>query len=484
MSSKLLSLLLIILFINAGVAQEKNKFNPYSQPKKWKKEEERLQKAREAAKATKKIWELDYGEYINYESDGFSAHFTSDASTRKPKNFIALVSNRTGNTWTPDELVFEYRGACGQQIVVNSVQVMYTNKHLKKYFETENLNDAPIKGMLNAIVKGLSDQCDGLESVRVKMGPIYFPREGSEQRKVTLLANMSKANGWKLTEGFGEASADLKIKLRVPPSIVSKLVVQYDGACNKVQELNIAPVFSNNTERYSYKKEKTLSGYEEIAERAVKQYLLECPTVEEFVFKLNYVPESYFIREGKEGVIRATKKDNWTIDMSEFGHFRSEGPRINDYEDVLTLLEKKDFKFIDRYADFFKLFYEDFMDVYGTVCHKNLKNPTKISIYAFESRYNSEGYKISETSMGPPQVSYVETAYLKRYQNYSHYNKGTVLYNIFKSFFSGSHQSGVDAILFRIRGSQMIRKYINNNCDGQELKEVYEYMQELAKTLK
>lgn len=225
----------------------------------------------------------------------------------------------------------------------------------------------------------------------------------------------------------------------------------------------------------------TLRGYEDVAKRAVKQYLLECATVEEIEFTLDYLPEPLFVREDKKGVIRATKKDKWNIDTSEFGYFRTEGPQINDYEDVLTLLEKKEFPFIERYADFFKLFYEDFMDVYGTTCKSNLKNPTTLKIHAFENRYNDLGYEVSSTSLGPPQVLHIETVYLKRYQGYSHYNKSTVLYNIFKGFFNGSHQGGADAILFRIRGQQYIKKYINNNCKGEELKAVYDYMQELAK---
>lgn len=485
MYSKILSFFLVILFIQVGFAQEKNKYNPYGQPKKWKKEEERLQKVREAAKANMKIWELTNGEYKNYESDGYTSYFTGSGSRRASKDFIALVSTRKkGESYSTNEINFEYRGACGQQVMVKSTSVMYTNQLLQKYFETGVLKDAPIEGMLKALVKGLRDQCDGLESVRITMGPVYFPRKDGEQKVVTLNANMSKANGWKLEEGFGASLDALEIKLRVPPSFSSKLAVIYDGKCNTIQKLNIAPVFSNNTERYDYKKEKTLYGYEEVAKRAVKQYLLECPTVKEIEFTLDYLPEPLFVREDKKGVIRATKKDNWAIDTSEFGYFRSEGPQINDYEDVLTLLEKKEFPFIERYEDFFKLFYEDFMDVYGTVCKSNLKNPTTIKIHAFETRYNDLGYEVSSTSLGPPQVLHIETIHLKRYQSYSHYNKGTVLYNIFKSFFSGNQQSGAEAILFRIRGQQYIRKYINNNCSGEELKAVYDYMQELAAGIK
>jgi len=489
MYTKLVSLLLVVTFIHIGSAQETNKLKRWrdaiQKKKEKKKEKNKSQDEKAATNTNVKVWEVkDDSDTKIYESDGYTAAFRP-AHTRNPNEFIALVSTRKqGSRFSLDDLNFEYRGACGPQLMVKAVSVMYTNQKFQKYFETGNFKDAPIEGLLNAIVKGLRDQCDALESVRFTTGPIYFPRKDGEQKVVTLNANMSKANGWKLEEGFGTSLEGLEIKLRIPPGISSQLAVSYDGTCNTTQKLKIEPVFSNNTERYAYQKEKTLAGYEDVAKRAVKQYLLECPTVEEIEFSLDYLPEPIFVREGKEGVIRASKKDNWVIDTSEFGYYRAEGPQINDYEDVLTLLEKKEFPFIDRYADFFKLFYEDFMDVYGTVCTNNLKNPTKISIHAFESRYNSEGFKISETELGPPQVLHIETAYLKRYQRFSHYNKATVLYNVFKGFFNGSHQGGTDAILFRIRGQQYIKKYINNNCNGEELKSVYNYMQELAAKVK
>ncbi|MBM1104661.1 hypothetical protein JQC67_00790 [Aurantibacter crassamenti] len=487
MSSKLLFVFAVLICFQFGTAQEKNKYNPYAQPKKWKKEEERLKQVREAAKGNLKVWELtDHGDHKLYEVDGYRARFTPNSSRRAPKEFIALVSSNKGEKYSPLDLFIEYRGACEQQMTVKTLSIMYTNPIVQKFLETRDINDLPVVGMLNAMKKGLRDQCDDLESIRFSLSPIYVPpKDGTgKNQKVEYNGHMNKNTGWQLTAGFDDALDNFVLKLYTPPGPNSMLAVKYEGACNATQKLHIAPVFSNNTERYAYQKEKTLYGYEEVAKRAIQQYVLECPTAEEFVFSLDYLPEPMFIREDKEGVIRASKKDNWKLDVSDFGYFRSEGPKINDYEDILTLLENKDFPFIDRYSDFFKLFYEDFMDVYGTTCRSNLTNPTKISIHAFESRYNSEGYKISESEIGPPQVSYVETAYLKRYQNYSYYNKGTVLYNVFRGFFSGNTQNGVDAILFRVRGQQHIRKYINNNCNGEELKAVYDYMQELTAEIK
>lgn len=253
MFSKLLSLFLVFIFAHYGYAQEKNKYNPYSQPKKWKKEEVRLQKEREAAKATMKVWEFTDGkDYKIYESDGYTASFTP-AFTRNAKDFIALVSTRKkGDPFSLHDINFEYRGACSEQVLVKATSIMYTHEKLQKYFETGNLKDAPIEGMLNALVKGLRDQCDDLESVRITIGPVHFPRKDGAQKVVTLTANMRKAMGWKLETGFGPSLDGLEIKFRIHPALGSKLAIRYDGQCNNTQKLQIAPVFSNNTERYAY----------------------------------------------------------------------------------------------------------------------------------------------------------------------------------------------------------------------------------------
>ncbi|MRI01754.1 hypothetical protein GH721_14525 [Kriegella sp. EG-1] len=483
MPSKILLLFVILFCFKFGTSQETNKYNPYAQPKKWKKEEERLKKIREAAKSDLKVWEFtDYGDYKLYEADGYRARFTSNSSRLAKKDFIALASSNKGEKYSMLDLLIEYRGACEKQMTVKTTSIMYTNPIVQKFLETRDVNDLPVLGMLAAMKKGLQDQCDDLESIRFTLGPIYVPpKDGSgKNQEVVYNGHMNQNTGWKLKKGFDDAIADFVLKMYIEPDLSSNLAVKYEGACNPNQKFHIAPVFSNNTERYAYQKEETLNGYERVATRAIKQAVLECPAIETIEFTLEYLPEPMFVREDKKGVIRASKENNWALDVSDFGYFRSEGPTITDYSDVITLLEYREFPFIDRYADFFKLFYEDFMDVYGTTCRANLKNATKISIHAFESRYNSEGYKVSEYEIGEPQVSYVETAYLRRYQRYAHYNKGTVLYNIFKGFFGGNTQNGVDAILFRVRGQQYIRNYINNNCNGEELKAVYDYMQELA----
>jgi len=484
---KIVSTFLIFTFFHLGFAQETNKYNPWKEPKKYKKEEARLQKAREDAKASMKVWELPSSrDYKNYTPDGFTAHFTPNTSRRQAKEFIGIVGNRKGQYPTSEDIFIEYRGACGQQLLVKSASIMYTHPLLQKYIKTRNIDDFPVRGMLNALLKGLKDQCEDLESVRFTSGPIALPaKDGAIKNEViTIRGHLNKANGWKLEDGFGDVLDAFVIKLHTGYFPISRFAVNYEGPCSTKQTLHIAPVFSNNTERYGYKKVKSLTYYEQVAQKAIEQFVLECPTVEEFVFTLEYLPERYFVKENEAGVIIASKKNNWVLDTSQFGNFRTEGPQINDYEDVITLLEKRDFPFFERYTDFFKLFYEDFMDAYGTVCKGNLENPTTIKIHAFETRYNDLGYKVSETSLGPPQVLYIESAYLLRYQNFAYYNKGTVLYNIFKGFFSGNQQNGVDAILFRLRGSEYIKKYINSNCDGGELKELYDYIQELASGIK
>ncbi|MBP1840996.1 hypothetical protein [Formosa algae] len=486
MYSKILSLCFFLSVVHLGFAQETNKYNPWKEPKKYKKEEARLQKAREAAKASMKVWELPSSrDYKIYESDGFSAQFLPNTSRRQTKEFIAIVGNRTGQYPTAEDIFIEYRGACGQQLLVKSNALMYTHPLLQNYIQTRNIKDFPIQGMLNALVKGLKDQCDNLEAVRFTSGPIGLSAKQGEMEHevITIQGHMTKANGWRLEKGFGDALASYTVKLHTGYFPISKFAVNYEGTCHTSQKLDIAPVFTNNTERYGYKKVKGLFYYEEVAKKAIEQYILECSNVEEFEFTLNYLPEDMFVKEGKAGVITASKSDNWELDTSQFGYIRSLGPRINDYEDVITQLETGDFPLFEQYTDFFKLFYEDFMDAYGTVCRSQLKNPTTIKIHAFETRYNDLGYKISETSLGPPQVLYIETAYLKRYQSIAHYNKGTVLYNIFKGFFSGDQRAGVDAILFRLRGSEYIKKHINSNCNGEDLKVLYNYIQELAKRI-
>ncbi|WP_396601456.1 hypothetical protein [Algibacter sp. R77976] len=489
MQSRLLSVFLITLFVTISFAQEKNKFNPYSQPKKWKKEEARLQKLKEDKKDGQKIWELDYGEYRIYKSDGAVARFESNTSKRTPKKFTALTGNRKGNSPSKEDIFITYRGTCGQQIMLETSQLFQHNPLLQTFIKTRKLEDIPIKSMLNAMVKGLKTECDELESVRIKIGPLYLPRTEAtgKDELITLQANMSKASNWTLKEGFGESLDALVIKFNTGTYLNTYLAVKYEGPCKTVQKLKIEPVFSNNTERYAYRKPTGLLYYENLAKLAIKDFILECPDVESFEFSLpEDIPDSVFRREGTKGVIKANKNNNWELDMSDFGYYSAEAPRINSYSDMITQLETNEFPFFDRYEDFFKLFYEDFMDVYGTTCRSNLNNVTKISIHAFESRYNSEGYKVSETSLGDPQVSFIETKYLRTYKTFSAHNKKTVLYNIFKAYITGKSQNNIEpvrqAILFRLEGSQQIKKYINSNCSDPKLKTLYNYIQELAKT--
>lgn len=488
MYSRLLSVFLVSLFVTVSFGQEKNKFNPYSQPKKWKAEEARLKKVKEEKKDGQKIWELDYGEYRLYKSDGSVARFESNTSKRTPKNFTALTGNRKGNAPSKEDIFITYRGTCGQQIKVETSQLFQHNPLLQTFIKTRKLEDIPIESMLNALVKGLKTECDELESVRIHIGPLYIPRTEAtgKDELITIQANMSKSSNWKLKEGFGESLDALVIKFNTGPYLNTYLAVKYEGPCETVQKLKIEPVFTNNTERYAYRKPKGLLYYEEVAKRSIKAFTLECPDVESFEFSLpDDIPDSVFRREGTKGIIKANKNNNWELDMSDFGYYSAEAPKINSYSDMITQLETNEFPFFERYEDFFKLFYEDFMDVYGTTCRSNLSNVTKISIHAFENRYNSEGFKVSETSLGAPQVSYIETKYLRTYNAFSAHNKKTVLYNIFKAYITGKSQNNIEpvrqAILFRLEGSQQIKKYINSNCSDPKLKTLYNYIQELAK---
>lgn len=477
MYSKIITVVLSALFISIGYSQTKNKYSPYGQPKKWRKEEARLKKLEEEKKANSKIWELPFGETVVYKENGYEAMLKSHATKTKPQDFFGLVSDRS----ISPPLFVEFRGKCEQQMTVKAQLLTYNNPLLATFLKTKDFKDLKIEPILSPLLKGLKDQCDDLESLRFTTSPIALAYDKNGKSEViTIRGSMDKSNNWKLKEGFSDALDSFVIKFKTAPFYKSMLAINYEGACNKTQKLHIKPVFSNNTERYAYRNETSLFNFKEVAKRSIKMFLVECQDVDTFEFSIDYIPESVFVREGKKGIIRATKTNNWELDLSEFGYYSAEAPRINDYEDILTQLETNEFPFFERYEDFFKLFYEDFMDIYGTVCRNNLINPTKISIHAFESRYNSEGFKISENSLGPPQVLYVETKYLKRYQRFSQQNKITVLYNVFKAFSSRNQQSGVDAILFRIRGSQLIKKYINDNCDSKELEAVYNYIQELA----
>lgn len=459
MYSKLLYLCLAILFINLSFAQEQ------------------------------KIWELEHGEFKLYKSNGISARFESQNSKRHPGKFIASTGNRKGNRPSAEDIFITYRGTCGQQIKIETGQLFNHNPLLQTFIKTRKLEDLPIKNMLNALSKGLKKECEELESIRVNIGPLYIPKTESNTKAetITVQANMSKTNNWKLKEGFGASLDNLKIKFNTTPFLNTYLVVNYEGPCKTVQQLNIAPVFSNNTERYAYKKPTGMLYYEKIAKRTIKPFLLECPDVETFEFSLKDVPDNVFIREGTKGVIKANKSNNWQLNLSDFGYYSAEAPRINSYSDLITQLETNEFPFFERYSDFFKLFYEDFMDAYGTTCRNNLSNVTKISIHAFESRYNSDGFKISETSLGEPQVSYVETKYFNTYNKFAAYNKQTVMYNIFKAYLEGKSQNNIEpvrqAILFRLEGSQQINKYINSNCNDAKLKAMYNYIQKLARSL-
>lgn len=450
-----------------------------------------------------KIWESPSNTLLNYEEQGFTAVFQKltkyNSGYKGPKDFLATVNNIVNPSVTrnlSNDIYFEFQGECAKQLVLKGTFDYNRNTSIDKFKQSKNTEDLPIRGILSAIIKGLEDQCDELESIIIKLNVRH---DGKLQE---YFGTLKKVNNWELQDGFNSNDENYKISINTDEMKKATtdygdnklLAVSYSGSCEKKPTLHIAPVFADRESERYYKRTEEMVAFNLVAGRAAQQYAKLCPEVEQINFTLDYLPPNYKCREGQDCTLVATKDSRasrrgiagvWRISESNFEYTGYQGPIVSTYNDVLRHLEEKDLEPLKHYERLFKMFYVDFLIMYGANCEELLANTVTITTTTFEQSYDpNSGIKYSGPQIGPPTTVFIDKKYLNIYENFDRQKGLTVMSEIFSGYQNQNVLGAGDAVLYRLKAIHNLEKEVLGNCNSPRIQGIYKTMQELAATMK
>ncbi|WP_111710342.1 hypothetical protein [Lutibacter citreus] len=451
-----------------------------------------------------KIWEIPSNTLLNYEEQGFKAVFQKitkyHSGYKGPKGFSAKVNNIVDTSPTrnsSNDIFLEFQGACAKQLVLKGTFDYNRNTSIDKFKQSKNTEDLPIRGVLSTLIKGLEDQCDELESIIIKL---HVRQDGKPQMYT---GTLKKVNNWELQNGFNSIDENYKISINTDSS-KSKyqkdfgtnqlLAVNYNGSCEAKPTLHIAPVFADSESKRYYKRIEDMAAYNLVARRAAQQYAKQCPEVEQINFTLDYLPPNYKCRDGQDCTLKAIKDirasrrgiaDMWRVNESNFRYTGYQGPILSTYNDVLHHLEKKDLEPLKHYDRLFKMFYVDFLIMYGENCKELLANTVSITTTTFEQSYDpNTGIKHTGPQIGAPTTVFIDNKYLNIYKNFDRQKGLTVMSEIFFGHQNQNVLGAGDAVLYRLKAIQNLEKEVLGNCNSPRIQGIYKTMQELAATMK
>lgn len=436
------------------------------------------QKAPQKIEFTGKIWEAPRNTTLEYSSKGNTAFFKKDEYQRGSdgNDFIALVSNRVSNLPGPNDIFIEYRGACASQILIELI--VRHNPLFDPFLKSGDPDDLPIHDLLDALTKGLRDQCDELESIRVRI-LMYDPATPHRFRE--FLGSSGIESDWQLIEGFSETREDYRIRFSINSIHDKYLTAEYNDLADPSPVVKIAPRFSNNSERYFYKKAKFPTPFEDIAQQFIERYRTECTWAEQITFELDHAPNGYMFLRDDERTYLASKSSDWRLDTSNLVAIGE--PLIKSYTELIDYLLKGDYQTVNRHRNIFDAFYLDLLKCYGTTCIDQIKNPIKVTTYTVDQMYDNNGFKISETRRGSATVVYIEKELLSLYNNYTQKEKMYSFYQIVQTATSTNTPSSIlRPIKRRIEWFKEIESYVERNQESDELKQIYDKATEFAKT--
>ena len=329
---------------------------------------------------------------------------------------------------------------------------------------------------LEPTITGFRDQCVDLKMIRIQI----LLADGIFQ------GTISEKNSWKLVEGWGETSEDFTVDILTPQIFHNPLEASYSGKCTDNLQVRIAwrdnpgPGFDTHS--------GTITNFKDIASEFVKEYSTKCANVNQISFTLDYLPDGYYCEKGSDCRMFAKKEHGWKLSQ---GNIKSESERVylvRNYEEIIQyFLDKKNMDDLMDYSDYFKVFYQDFTELYGEHCTSNLTSYTTLKIYSFNKKYDSDGFEISSEQLGPPQIVNVERRYLDRYQNFSSQNKAYMLreglISEAKSRKRGSFGGAVGYIQNRISQNNFMDNYLKKNCGNESMKQLYDRVNVFANKL-
>jgi|GEM_PF-5143809 len=420
-----------------------------------------------------KVWEDVNGTGAYYYSDGYyTTYFQNQYNSQLPEYFAASIL---------EDLCFQfrYKGKCEPTILIQAKLHDKRFCDMTAFEESRSSKDLPIQDFLQSIVKGFTDQCNDLKSIRLQLdlGSGHEPYYG----------NLKKANNWKLEDGYETTPEDYEFKINVPGTRLSPIGVQYVNKCSSKPVMHLKPYFSNKQHETFYKKDNSFLYFNRIAKATVDKYVRECSNAEEISFTLDYVPTDYRCPEGEECKLVASREDDWKLEKVNYELITYES-LMADYVDVIDLLANEEYDKFEQYTDFFRLFYVDFLQLYSEYCGSMIQDPQLVLMFTFDQLYDESGSKIDRRQMGEPAQVRIERNRVGRFQNYIERNKSAQIKRVlqgYKDAFEGNSTDPLTrAILFQRNNRTYIRPFLQNSCNSDKVKKIYEAMEVLAKRIK
>ncbi|GAA0879651.1 hypothetical protein GCM10009119_26200 [Algoriphagus jejuensis] len=401
-----------------------------------------------------KIWDPNRREHWKtYDVHGFQSTFTA---INRDGLFNAIAG------W---EYVFRFRGECAEQILLETSIFSVFDETLM----------ASVDSVLAPIVKGFVDQCDQVKIIRVK---IQF--KNNEVYRGTL----SKKTAWSLVPNWEEESDDFKVDITTPNYLHNYLGATYKGKC----EDNIYVLILLRNQSDIWRQNASFSNMEEVANAFVEEYSAQCGKVNQINFILPYAPAGYYCEGGTKCSMVARKEDGWQLTFANTKTVGSRTYLVKNYLDFFDYFSKDvNTNALMEYSDYFKVFYEDFIEVYGDICKENLGPYTTFEIQTVSTKYDLNGVPYPPEKVGPPQVVNIENQNIARYRKFGGQNNQLQMEKMLsaevQSRQSNSTGGYLNVISRRLSERNSLTNYVIAQCGSQSFKDAYDRINLFAKRL-
>ncbi|MEM9362350.1 MAG: hypothetical protein AAGA43_06930 [Bacteroidota bacterium] len=380
---------------------------------------------------------------------------------------------------------FTFKGECASQIKLKNIYGSFYKPKpgypsyfpdLSRFAETRKGKDLQIGDYLKPYIEGFRDQCDELEDILVELKVAIV----GSKKYIEYRGYLNKDTNWQLTDGQPAPKADYMASLTFGPLLGSRdqLAIRYSGPCEEEMSFVIAPRDGQLPRKtgFSLNEYASFNGFERVAKPFIAQVQKECINVKQVNFLLAYVPDSYYCPKGEVCRITASKANNWELVREGF---KFDDPDLmTNYGDVIKYLLAGDYASFERYTQYFKLFYTDYMELYSEFCSASIKSPVRLRQYTFEQRYDSNGFLISEEQIGPEAEMFIEKEYLNTFKLYLRQNKLTQFNKVMLGYFNASKSGNMNPLVRAILGQRMDRKHIKNflqkSCGSQDARKLHE----------
>ena len=259
--------------------------------------------------------------------------------------------------------------------------------------------------------------------------------------------------------------------------------IDYEGTCETNPVLPLTQVYK--TDQYNAMPldiQIKMSDYKTMGKRVAQKYSLECPEVETISFTISPVPENYVCPAKKLCYLNWSIKKPSEVLTGEFKYL--EGP--NDYNGIINAFIEGNYDLLDDYTGYVRLFHNDFLEVLSDVCNEDksccefIENPKTFDIKNIETRYNSEGFVVSQEQIGETYRVFIDHRYADRFDSFYKLNQVWGATKIIERSMKQMTAMGRSQAIFKVAESfiydrNLIKKFLNENkCRDKKMQTVYE----------